>query len=132
MNTELWIVIAVAAIVVIVGLALVARRAISHRRHRKAESIREDARRDAAQLERRQALGNETAARARAAQAEAEAKAAEAARLHDRAAVHQSQVAAAREELDETWQRADRVDPRVKTDDKSRDPDKHVEQQSRH
>ncbi|HYB38458.1 MAG TPA: hypothetical protein VEF72_23855 [Mycobacterium sp.] len=54
--------------------------------------------------------------RARAAQAEAEAKAAEAARLHDRAASHRSEVEASRAQLDEQFAHADRIDPLVRTE----------------
>jgi hypothetical protein len=106
-----WIVIAVVvAALLLATLVVVSRR----QRHLKAEKIREEARLEANKLERREALGQETAARARAAQAEAEAKAAEAARLQERAAAHQSETATARENLNERWEHADSIDPKAK------------------
>lgn len=116
MNT-VWIVIAaVVAVLVIVALVIAARAASRRRNHREAEKIREQATVETSKVERREALASETAAKARAAQAEAEAKAAEAARLQDRASAHQTEVASSREQLDEQWQRADSLDPRVKAD----------------
>ena len=110
-----WIVIAaVVAILVIAALVFAISRASRSRRQRQAEQIREQARLETAKLERREALAGETAAKARAAQAEAEVKAAEAARLQERAAKHQSETAASREQLDEQWNRADSIDPAVK------------------
>jgi uncharacterized protein HemX len=106
-----WIVVAVVvAVLLLATLVVVTRRS----RHLKAERIREEARLETNKLERREALGQETAARARAAQAEAEAKAAEAARLQERAAAHQSETATARESLNERWEHADRIDPKAK------------------
>lgn len=119
MNTSntVWIVIAaVVAVFIIIVLVMLARRATMRRREREAEGIREQAQVETAKVERREALAAETAAKARAAQAEAEAKAAEATRLQDRAAAHQTEVASSREQLNEQFQRADRLDPRVKTE----------------
>jgi flagellar biosynthesis/type III secretory pathway M-ring protein FliF/YscJ len=111
-----WIAIAaVVAVFIIIGLVVLARNASRRRREREAEGIREQARVETAKVERREALAAETAAKARAAQAEAEAKAAEAARLQDRASAHHSEVASSREQLNEQLQRADSLDPRVKT-----------------
>lgn len=119
MNTSntVWIVIAaVVAVFIIIVLVMLARRASMRRREREAEGIREQAKLETTKVERREALAAETAAKARAAQAEAEAKAAEAARLQDRASAHQSEVASSREQLNEQLQRADSLDPRVKTE----------------
>lgn len=114
-SNTVWIVIAVVvAILVIAALVFAISRASRSRRQRQAEQIREQARLETAKLERREALAGETAAKARAAQAEAEVKAAEAARLQERAAKHQSETAASREQLDEQWNRADSIDPAVK------------------
>jgi hypothetical protein len=63
---------------------------------------------------RREALADETAAKARAAKAEAEVKAAEAARLEDRAQSHRSSVEDSRDDLNERRAHADSIDPRVK------------------
>ena len=120
-NNTVWIVIAiVVAVLVIIALVLVARRATMRRRAREAEEIREQANLESSKVERREALAAETAAKARAAQAEAEAKAAEAARLQDRASAHQTEVASSREQLNEQFQRADHLDPRVKAEKDSR------------
>jgi NADH dehydrogenase/NADH:ubiquinone oxidoreductase subunit G len=117
MSTVVWIVIVVVALLLIAAIVAVVGRAIHQRRTRKAERIREDVRHDAAKIERREAIAQETAAKARAAQAEADVKTAEAARLQERADDHQHQVTTAREELDEKWQRADRLDPQAKSGD---------------
>lgn len=67
-SSMIWIVVGVvAAIVVLGGLIVVASRTRRHRRQQQAEEIREQARLQAAQLERRRALADETAAKARAA-----------------------------------------------------------------
>jgi len=110
-STTGWIVIAVAAVLVIAALVVGVSRAMRQRRVRHAEQIREQARLETAKLERREALADETAAKARAAQAEAEVKAAEAARLQERAAKHQSEAATSREQLQEQWNRAESIDP---------------------
>jgi uncharacterized protein HemX len=106
-----WIVIAVVvAVLLLATLVIVSRR----QRHLKAEQIRQHARVETSKLERREALADETAAKARAAQAEADVKAAEAARLQQRAAAHQSEAATAREDLDGRWKHADDIDPKAK------------------
>jgi hypothetical protein len=92
----------------------VALRVSNRRRHQRAEEIRDHARTETNRVERREALAEETAAKARAAQADAEVKAAEAARLQQRAAAHQSEAATSREELDERWKHADSIDPNAK------------------
>ena len=115
MNTSvIWIVIAaVVAVLVIAALIFAASRATRRRRQRQAEGIREQAKLETARVDRRQALADETAAKARAAQAEAEAKAAEAARLQERAASHHREAATSREQLQNQWNRADSIDPKV-------------------
>jgi hypothetical protein len=72
-------------------------------------------------VDRRQALADETAAKARAAEAEAEAKAAEAARLKDQAAGHHEAVAASREDIEERRRHADMLDPKTRVDDEAVD-----------
>lgn len=119
MNTSnsVWLIVAVVvAVLVIAALVFAASRASRSRRQRQAEQIREQAKLETAKLERREALAGETAAKARAAQAEAEVKAAEAARLQERAAKHQSEVAASREQLQERFDHADNIDPKVRRD----------------
>jgi hypothetical protein len=112
-NTIVWIVVAVVVAVLVIA-AIIALAARDRRRRRQAEAdrIRERVIEDAATVKRREALGEETAAKARAAQAEAEVKAAEAARLQERAAGHQSEAAAGRDEVNAQWQHADQLDPR--------------------
>jgi uncharacterized protein HemX len=111
-----WIVAAViAAIIVIVGLALVARKRSNEKRRVEAQSLREEIEVETTKVDKRQALAAETDARARAAEAEAEAKAAEAQRLRERASSHSESVAATREELDERRRHADSLDPDVKS-----------------
>ncbi len=110
----IWIVIAALVAVLLIAALIIAVRRATHRSlMRQAEEIRERAKLEKTRVERRQAVADETAAKARAAQAEAEAKAAEAARLQERAAMHQSEAATSRERLQEQWQRADSIDPEV-------------------
>ena len=117
-STIVWIVIAVVAVIVVIGvLAWLARNQRDRRRISKAEEIREQVRADSVDVERREVLARETAARARAAEAEAEAKAAEAERLKGHADRHLSLAAEARSELDERRSRADALDPRVRDDE---------------
>jgi uncharacterized protein HemX len=111
-TSTIWIVIAaVVAVLVIAAVIVAANAAMRRRRRRQAEEIREQAKVATTRVERRQALADETAAKARAAQAEAEVKAAEAARLQEHAATHQSEAATSREQLEDQWKRADRIDP---------------------
>ncbi len=84
--------------------------------HGEAERIRSEVEEESAQVARREALAEETAAKARAAKAEAEVKAAEAARLEERALSHRSSVESANDDLEERRAHADHIDPRVKTD----------------
>jgi flagellar biosynthesis/type III secretory pathway M-ring protein FliF/YscJ len=116
-TTNIWIVIAaIVAVLLIVALVVAAVTARRRRRERHAEKIREQARLETTKVERREALAQETAAKARAAQAEAEVKAAEAARLQDRAAKHRSDAATSREQLQDQWDRADSLDPKARAD----------------
>jgi flagellar biosynthesis/type III secretory pathway M-ring protein FliF/YscJ len=123
MNTNtMWIVIAVvAAVLLVVAVVVAVSRSRNRRRHRQAEEIREQARLESASVDRREALAQETAAKARAAQAEAEVKAAEAARLAERAAQHQSEATASREQLQERWDHADRIDPKTGRQERTED-----------
>ncbi|BBY67009.1 hypothetical protein [Mycolicibacterium helvum] len=113
-TNTVWIVIAViAALIVIAALVWVGRNRQVSRRRAQAGEIREEVRLENVKVQRREALADETAAKARAAQAEAEAKAAEAARLEENAAQHRSVAAEQRGELDEKWSHADELDPEV-------------------
>ena len=112
-----WIVVAVVAVIIIAALAFAARSRRNKRRHVEAERIREDVTTHTAKVDKREALADETAARARAAEAEAEAKAAEAARLKERADGHRSVVAESREDIEERRRHADRIDPKTRVRD---------------
>lgn len=117
-TTMVWIIVAVIAVIVVLGVVAFAGRSRRNKQlHGKAERIREEVDQDAVKVARREALADETAAKARAAQAEAEAKAAEAARLSERADLHRDAVATSREDLDERRSHADSIDPRVKAQD---------------
>jgi nitrogen fixation-related uncharacterized protein len=113
-NNVVWIVIAVvAALIIIAALVWVGRNRQMSRRTAQADEIREEVRQEHVKVQRREALADETAAKARAAQAEAEAKAAEAGRLEENAAKHRDVATTRHEELDEKWSEADSLDPRV-------------------
>ncbi len=112
MNTTVWIIIAVVvAILLIAAVVLLAVNSRNRQRRAEAAHIREQVTQETVKVERREALADETAARARAAKAEAEAKAAEAARLEQRAATHRNEIAESREELNTQAERADRLHP---------------------
>jgi flagellar biosynthesis/type III secretory pathway M-ring protein FliF/YscJ len=112
-TTTIWIVAAVVAVLALLVLVVVVSKAGNRRRHRQAEEIREQAKIETGRVERREALAQETAAKARAAQAEAEVKAAEAARLQEQAVTHQSHAATSREQLQQQWDRAESIDPKT-------------------
>lgn len=118
MDTTVWIIVAVVVVLLVLAvLAVVGRNRRNKQLQGKAERIREEVEHDSIQVRRREALADETAAKARAAQAEAEAKAAEARRLADRANLHRDAVSTSQEELDERRAHADSIDPRVKANE---------------
>jgi FtsZ-interacting cell division protein ZipA len=116
-TTVVWIVAAIAAVIVIAALVFAARSRRNRHRHVEAERIRDDLTTHTAKVDKRQALADETTARARAAEAEAEAKAAEAARLKERAADHHEAVATSREDIEERRRHADKLDPKTRVED---------------
>ena len=116
-STAVWIVVAVVAVIVLVGLVFAARSRRNQRRHVEAEQMREELTTHSQKVDKRQALADETAAKARAAEAEAEAKAAEAARLKEQAAGRHDAVAASREDIEERRRHADMLDPKTRVDD---------------
>jgi hypothetical protein len=65
----------------------------------------------------REALAEETAAKARAAQAEADIKAAQAKGLAQQAAGHRSEAVTSRDDLNERFDRADALDPTTAASD---------------
>jgi hypothetical protein len=116
-SSAVWIIVAVIAVLIVLGLLVfAARRRRQTKLHGEAQSIREQVKEESVQVNRREALADETAAKARAAKAEAEVKAAEAARLEQRAGSHRSAVETSRSELDSRREHADTIDPKVKVD----------------
>jgi hypothetical protein len=120
-STAVWIVVAVVAVIVLAGLVFAARSRRNQRRHVEAEQMREELTTHVEKVDKRQALADETAAKARAAEAEAQAKAAEAARLKQQAAGHHDAVATSREEIEERRRHADMLDPKTRVDDEAVD-----------
>jgi hypothetical protein len=127
-STVVWIVVAVAAVIVLAALVFAARNRRNQHRHVQAEQMREELTEHTQKVDKRQALADETAAKARAAEAEAEAKAAEAARLKGQAASHHDAVTASREDIEERRRHADDLDPKTRVDDEAVDQ-KVVEQE---
>ena len=117
----LIVVIAIAAILLIAAIAWVARNKRNQRRHVEAADIRDRAVDQSHKVGQREALADETAAKARVAQAEADAKAAHAAGLQHQAQVRRTDAATARDEVNQEFERADKIDPDSQTaDDKPR------------
>jgi hypothetical protein len=98
-------------------LAWLTHRTRKHQRHNEAENIRGEAAKETLRVRQREALADETAAKARAAQAEADVKAAQASGLQQRAATHRSAAATSRDHLNEQWDRAEKLDPAAPTDE---------------
>ena len=113
----LIVVIAVAAILAIAAIAWVARKKRTEHRRVEAGDIRDKATDESHKVGQREALADETAANARVAQAEADAKAAHAAGLQHQAQVRRSDAASARDEVDQEFERADKIDPDSDTPD---------------
>ena len=85
--------------------------------HRRVEAgdIRDKAVEESHKVGQREALADETAAKARAAQAEAEAKAAHATGLQHQAEIRRTDAATARDEVNQEFERADTIDPDTPT-----------------
>jgi uncharacterized protein YoxC len=105
---------AVAVIAIVILFAWVMLNKRKHHRHVEADKIRERAREETLQVNRREALAEEAAAKARAVQADAEVKAAQLG-LQQQAAAHRSEVGTSRDRLNEQWDRADTLDPASQT-----------------
>ena len=100
-------------------LAWLAQRTRKHQRHNEAENIRGEAAKETLRVRQREALADETAAKARAAQAEADVKAAQASGLQQQAAAHRSEAAISRDHLNEQWNLAEKLDPAAPTEEAS-------------
>ena len=120
-NIVLIVVVAIAAILLIATIAWVARTKRNQHRRVEADQIREDAKEETRQVKQREALADETAAKGRAAQAEADIKTAQAAGLQQQAAGHRSEAVTARDELNQEFERADKMDPDTQTSDTVRE-----------
>jgi FtsZ-interacting cell division protein ZipA len=108
---------AVVAILLIATIAWVARnKRIQHRRV-EAGDIRDKATDESHKVGQREAFADETAAKARVAQAEADAKTAHATGLQHQAQVHRSDAATARDNVNQEFERADKIDPDSQTPD---------------
>ena len=112
--------VAVVAVVVIAAIAWVARNKRTQHRRVEAGDIRDKAAEQSHKVGQREALADETAAKARAAQAEADAKAAHATGLEHQAQIRRSDAATARDEVNQEFARANKIDPDTEFDDAAR------------
>jgi FtsZ-interacting cell division protein ZipA len=119
-STIIWIVVVIAAVSLIAAIAWVARKKRTEHHRVQAGDIREKAVEQSHKVGQREALADETAAKARAAQAEAEAMAAHAVGLQHQAQTHRTDAATSRSEVNRQFERADKIDP---DSDASADPD---------
>jgi uncharacterized protein HemX len=113
------VVVALGLLLLAAVLVWLALRTRKHQRHNKAENIRGEAAEETLRVRQREALADETAAMARAAQAEADVKAAQATGLQQQAAAHRSEAATSRNQLNEQWDRAEKLDPGAPTEEAS-------------
>ncbi|MGE2729155.1 hypothetical protein ACQI4F_06740 [Mycolicibacterium vaccae] len=117
MDNTVWIIVAVVAALIVLGVVVfLAGKARHRRRAEEADRIRQEVAEDSRRVDRQATLAQEAEARARAAQAEADAKAAEAARLSDSAASRRETLDSAREHINSRLSEADKLDPRVGRD----------------
>ena len=117
-STIVWIVVvAIAAALLIAAIAWVARKKRTEHRRVQAGDIREKAVEQSHEVGQREALADETAAKARAAKAEAEAMAAHSAGLQHQAQARRTDAATSRSELNREFERADKIDPDSPTSD---------------
>jgi len=109
------VLIAVIALLLIATIAWVARNKRTQHRRVEAGDIRDKAADESHKVGQREALADETAAKARVAQAEADVKTAHATGLQHQAQVHRSDAATARDEVNQEFKRADKIDPDSQT-----------------
>jgi len=110
-------IVAVVAIVCIGAITWVARNKRTQHHRVEAGEIRDRAADQSHKVGKREALADETAAKARAAQADADAKAAHATGLQHQAQIRHSDAATARHEVDQEFDRANKIDPDTHIDD---------------
>src|SRR3984893_16372278 len=119
-TTTIWIVVVVvASMLLVAAIAVVARKKRTEHRRVQAGDIREKAVEQSHEVGQREALADETAAKARAAQAEAEAMAAHSAGLQHQAQARRTDAATSRTEVNREFERADKIDPDSRTGDTS-------------
>ncbi len=116
----LIVIVAVLAILLIAAVAWFARKKRTEQHRVVAGEIRNKAAEQSHKVGQREAIAEETAAKARAAQAEADAKAAHASRLQHEAEMRSNDAAGARHELNQEFERADKLDPDTDFDGTSR------------
>lgn len=116
-TTILLIVVVITALVIIAAIAWVARNKRTQYRRVEAEDIRDKANDESHKVGQREALADETAAKARVAQAEADAKAAHAEGLQHQAHIRRNDATTARDEVNQEFARADKIDPDTQTRD---------------
>ena len=120
-SSIVWIVVVVvAAVLLVAAIAWVARKKRTEHRRVQAGDIREKAVEQSHEVGQREALADETAAKARAAQAEAEAMAAHSAGLQHQAQARHTDAATSRSEVSREFERADKIDPDSPTSDTPR------------
>ena len=121
-STIIWIVVVViAAASLIAAIAWVARKKRTEHHRVQAGDIREKAVEQSHKVGQREALADETAAKARAAQAEAEAMTAHSAGLQHQAQARHTDAATSRSEVNREFERADKIDPDSPTSDAPRE-----------
>ncbi len=108
--------VAVVAILAIAAIAWVARNKRTEHHRVEAGEIRDKAAEESHKVAQREALADETAANARAAQAEADAKAAHATGLQHQAQIRRSDAATARDDVNQEFDRANKIDPDTQFD----------------
>ena len=121
-STIVWIVVVViATALLIAAIAWLARKKRTEHHRVQAGDLREKAVEQSHKVGQREALADETAAKARVAQAEAEAMAAHAAGLQHQAQSRRSDAATSRNELNRQFERANKIDPDSDTSATARD-----------
>jgi FtsZ-interacting cell division protein ZipA len=120
-STIVWIVVAVAAVLLVAAIAWVARKKRTEHRRVQAGDIRDKAVEQSHEVGQREALADETAAKARAAQAEAEAMTAHSAGLQHQAQARHAEAATSRSEVNREFERADKIDPDAQSSDTPRE-----------
>jgi hypothetical protein len=120
----LIVLVAVVALLLIATIAWVARNKRTQHRRVEADDIRDKADDESHKVGQREALADETAAKARVAQAEADAKTAHATGLQHQAQVRRNDAATARDEVNQEFTRADKIDPDSQTPETPRTADR--------